>query len=307
MCDTLVALAPATVGGATLFAKNSDRPPDEVQHLLWSPPRRDTTAVRVTHIEVEPHHLDTVGCVVSVPSWCWGAEHGVNDAGVAIGNEAIYTTLDPRSQPPALIGMDLVRLGLERATTATDAVSVITDLLERYGQGGTGHDPAGHGGPKAYWSSFLVADPHEAYVVETSGRTWAGERVERSRAISNRTTIAAFDAEHRHPRQPVELFVDPRWHASQAVLAAEPVDRAALERHLRSHDSCAVEGWAVCMHAVDDAGEPVEDTTASIIAELPQGAAPSIWVAPGHPCRHPYRNWRLSGRGAPPPGWPSSP
>ena len=36
MCDTLVALAPATAHGVTLFAKNSDRPPDEVQHLLWS-------------------------------------------------------------------------------------------------------------------------------------------------------------------------------------------------------------------------------------------------------------------------------
>lgn len=311
MCDTLVALAPATAsadgaGGVTLFAKNSDRPPDEEQRLVWVPPRRDTSPVRATHVEVAPLAGDTVGCVLSVPTWCWGAEHGVNDAGVAIGNEAIYTTLDPRTVPPALIGMDLVRLGLERAVTATEAVAVITELLHRYGQGGTGHDPAGVGGPKAYWSSFLVADPVSAFVIETSGRTFAVEAVTRTRAISNRTTITAFDIEHRHPRQPVAQLVDPRWHASQAVLAAEPVTRSAIEAHLRSHDSCSIEGWAVCMHAVDDRGRAVEDTTASMIAELPVGDAPTIWTVEGHPCRHEYREMRLSGRGAPPPGWPSS-
>ncbi|MEJ7584636.1 MAG: hypothetical protein WKF43_11250 [Acidimicrobiales bacterium] len=40
----------------------------------------------------------------------------------------------------------------------------------------------------------------------------------RSRAISNRTTIAAFDQSHRHPAQPVERLVDPRLGASRAVL-----------------------------------------------------------------------------------------
>jgi hypothetical protein len=302
MCDTLVALGPATDSGTTIFAKNSDRPPDEVQRLVWAAPRVDRDPVRVTHIEVAPHLGDTVGCVLSVPTWCWGAEHGVNDAGVAIGNEAIYTTLDPRSQPPALIGMDLVRLALERAITSADAVAVITDLLERYGQGGTGHDPVGHGGAKAYWSSFLVADATSAFVVETSGRLFAVEAVERTRAISNRTTIPAFDLEHRHPRQPVERLVDPRWHASQAVLAGDLITRAAVEAHLRSHDSCAVPGWAVCMHALDDLGNPVEDTTASMIAELPVGSPPTLWAVQAHPCSHDYREVRLTGRGLTPAG-----
>ena len=37
MCDLLVALPPATANGRTLFAKNSDRPPDEEQVLEWLP------------------------------------------------------------------------------------------------------------------------------------------------------------------------------------------------------------------------------------------------------------------------------
>ena len=112
MCDCLVALPAATGRASTLFAKNSDRPPTEAQDVVWSPPRRDRQ-LRATYVDVEVHRGDTLGCLLSRPRWCWGAEHGVNEAGVAIGNEAIYTTLDPRAAPPALLGMDLVRLGLE--------------------------------------------------------------------------------------------------------------------------------------------------------------------------------------------------
>jgi secernin len=292
MCDMLVALGVATDVGGTIFAKNSDRPPDEHQQIRWLPPRHDVGRLRVTHIEIEPHRDDTFGCLLTQPSWCWGAEHGVNTAGVAIGNEAIYTTLDPRSAEPALIGMDLVRLGLERGSSAAHAVDIIVGLLQRYGQGGACHDPAGARAGVAYWSSFLVADPVSAFVIETSGSVVEVEQVASVRAISNRTTIPSFDAAHRHPRQPVERLVDPRWHASNAMLAARPVSVPAMHAHLGSHASCAVDGWAVCMHAVEH-GELVEVTASSMIATLvPDG--PSIArVLLGHPCREQYAEVRI--------------
>ena len=275
MCDCLVALPPATADGTTLFAKNSDRPPDEPQVLERFEPGRRAEPIRATHITVDAGDGETIGLVGSRPWWMWGLEHGVNEAGVAIGNETIYTTEDPRPYPPALTGMDLVRLGLERGASAAAAVGVMTDLLERYGQGGTGHV----GKERPYWSSFLVADAGEAWVVETSARTWAAEQVRATRAISNRTTIAAFDAEHRHPRQPVETLVDPRLRASQAVLAEPPVTVADLRSHLRSHVG-GTDGWTVCMHV-----DGVEATTAAVVAEL--GAAgpprPSRFLL-GSPC-----------------------
>lgn len=284
MCDCLVALPVATGQPFTLFAKNSDRPPDEQQVIEWSPPRRDSEPVHVTHITVDPFDGETIGCVLSRPIWCWGAEHGMNRAGVAIGNEAIYTTLDPRLVPAALTGMDLVRLGLERADSARRAVEVMTDLLERYGQGGTGHDPHGASGPKAYWSSFLVADPLDAWVMETSGASWAVEQVTGTRAVSNRTTIASFDAAHRHPDQPVQRLVDPRLAASNEVLAHRPVTRQSLAAHLRSHDSCSEPGWSVCMHV-----EGVQRTTASMIAELRGDGRHRAWMLTGSPCEQEYR------------------
>ncbi|MCU1399163.1 MAG: dipeptidase [Acidimicrobiales bacterium] len=282
MCDSLVALAPSTARGVTLFAKNSDRPPGEVQDIEWSPSRTEAST-RVTHITVDGLDTPTVRAVISRPRWCWGAEHGVNEAGVAIGNHSIYTTLDPRPFPPALIGMDLVRLGLERAVTASNAVEVMTGLLERHGQGGTGHDVALIGKERPYWSSFLVADPVEAWMLETSGSNWEVARVDRVASMSNRTSIPAFDAAHRHPGQPVERLIDPRLRASRAVLADRPVTFEALAAHLRSHDSCVEPGWSVCMHVGTD-----EVTTASMIAEMPIDRPPTAWMLTGSPCENDY-------------------
>jgi hypothetical protein len=273
VCDSLVALGAATDTGCTIFAKNSDRPPDEHQVIERHEPRRGEGSVRCTYIEVDD--VDTIGVTGSRPWWQWGFEHGLNDAGVVAGNETIYTTLDPRGAPPALIGMDLVRLGLERATSASAWVEVVTALLEHHGQGGSGH----HRVDRPYWSSFLVADRSAAFVLETSGREWAVEAVTRTRAISNRTTIPAFDAAHRHPKQPVQRLVDPRWEASKRVLADEPVTVEKVMRHLRSHDG--VDGYSVCMHVPG-----VEVTTASLIVELGDEVS-SRWLL-GSPCEHEY-------------------
>jgi secernin len=277
MCDCLVALGPSTQAGATLFAKNSDRPPSERQIVERFAPRRESRT-RATHIEIDGSALETIAFVGSRPTWMWGVEHGVNAAGVAAGNATIYTTLDPRGVADGLTGMDLVRLALERATSAADAVTVIGELLDRHGQGGTGHD----GVDRPYWSSFLVADPREAFVIETSGSECAVELVERTWATSNRTTIPAFDATHRHPRQPVERLVDGRLAASNAVLANEPVTVDSLMAHLRSHVG-GQDGYTICMHVPD-----TEVTTASMVAELPIDGPPHAWFLTGSPCTNEY-------------------
>jgi len=296
VCDTLLALPAATAAGRTLFAKNSDRPPDEAQELEWLAPRRDDAPVRATYVEVDPSPRPTLGVLGSRPWWTWGLEHGVNEAGVAIGNEAIFTTLDPHRAPPALLGMDLVRLGLERASSAADAVAAMIELLERYGQGGSGRP----GVDDPYWSSFLVADATDAWVLETSGRRWATEQVSRSRAISNRTTIPAFDAELRDPAVATEVTIDPRLRASQAVLAHEPVTLDGLRAHLRSHSDGA-HGFSVCMHVPGYAA-----TTAAMIVELPgpfPSPRPLAHVCLGAPCASlfvPVAVGRALGR---PPAW----
>lgn len=291
MCDCLVALPALSSSGKTLFAKNSDRPRHENQIIRWNPSRRDREDIRATYISVAPHAQHTLACVLSLPEWCWGAEHGVNEAGVAIGNETIYTIDDPRTAPDALIGMDLVRLGLERAATAYEAVQVLSELMTTYGQGGSGHDTRGDAPRRPYWSSFLIADPTDAWVVETSGRVVESMQVTTTWAISNRTTIPTFDAAYRHPKQPVHLLVDPRLNASRSVLAQSPVNVGDLQTHLSSHVG-GDNGWTVCMHAESN-GEVVEQTTASMIAELDTNDS-LVWWAQGSPCVTPYQQARFS-------------
>lgn len=276
MCDLLCALPGATDGPA-LFAKNSDRPPEERQVFERHPPRAESVT-RATHVELAGHPGPTLAVFGSRPTWGWGMEQGANVAGVAAGNATIYTTLDPRAAPDGLTGMDLVRLVLERSPTAADGVALLERLLHDVGQGGSGHA----GEPRPYWSSFLIADDHTAFVVETSGNDLAVEEVTDVRATSNRTTIAAFDAAHRHPRQPVDRLVDPRLRASESVLARRPVTVDGLKAHLASHEG-GDGGWTVCMHV--DSPEHREATTAAMVAELRAGAPPVVHHLIGSPCR----------------------
>ena len=118
----------------SLFAKNSDRPVSRAP-VAAAPTRHVRRAASSRPVpEHRRHRRHPV--VLSQPTWLWGAEHGVNACHVAIGNEKVYGTSDPYAAPPALIGMDLVRLGLERGRNAEEAIDVMTALLERHGQGG---------------------------------------------------------------------------------------------------------------------------------------------------------------------------
>lgn len=276
MCDTLCALGPATVTGKTVFAKNSDRPPDEPQDVEWYGPHDGVGSVRTTYIEVEDRG-PRLGVLGSRPRWMWGFEHGINETGLAVGNEAVYTTLDPRDFPDALVGMDIVRLVLERCASVDEGVTEIAALLDRYGQGGGGHA----GGARPYWSSFLLADPASAAVVETSGTDVAVEGVSDRRAISNRLTIEPFATERSVDSTLLDVLVQPRLEASQAVLAAGPASVESMKTHLRSHEG-GDDGWTVCMHAGSEA------TTASMVAELPSDGPRVAHILLGQPCRSIY-------------------
>src|SRR6202451_2796967 len=131
MCDTLCAPGPRGM----VFAKNPDRPPGEVQ-IAWPSARRASAGCTLRTQYVTIGDTGAHAAFLSCPAWLWGAEHGVNEHGVAIGNERVSTTHDAASAKPALIGMDLVRLGLERARTAEEALHLITELIETHGQGG---------------------------------------------------------------------------------------------------------------------------------------------------------------------------
>lgn len=216
-CDTVVALAPAAASGVVLFGKNSDRPPGEAQAplLVERATHAPGATVRCQYVEI-PQVRETARVLGSRPVWLWGFEMGLNEHGVAIGNETIFAHEAPAAV--GLLGMDLVRLGLERGTSATHALDVLIELVETHGQGGSGFRDV----EWPYNNSFLVADATEAWILEAAGKRWAARRARDVDSISNHVTIGAdWD----------RLGVDTEAHARASGLAvAEPFDFAAAYR-----------------------------------------------------------------------------
>lgn len=194
-CDTFVALPPATIDNLIIFGKNSDRPSDEVQEVVFfsAATYQPGDKVECTYLTIDQAEK-THAVVLSRPSWLWGAEMGSNEHGVCIGNEAVWGKEEEDSKE-ALLGMDLVRLGLERSETAEKAVDVLTNLLEKYGQGGNCMEDKV---TFTYYNSFLIADRKEAWILETIGKYWAAEKVaEGVRNISNQLSITTkINKEH---------------------------------------------------------------------------------------------------------------
>ncbi len=183
MCDILVATPEATKEGVTLFAKNSDREPNEAQILEFIPgTRHEEEKVRLTYVDF-PQVKETYAVILSRPWWMWGAEMGVNEFELAIGNTAVFTRV--KVPEKGITGMDMIRLALERAKSAKEALEFITGIVENGLQGGNGSK--GH--RLYYFSSFIIADPREAWVLETVGKEWAAKKIEGVYSISNALTI----------------------------------------------------------------------------------------------------------------------
>ncbi|MBT9383511.1 C69 family dipeptidase [Pseudooceanicola sp. CBS1P-1] len=319
MCDTLLVLGPLSADGRSYFAKNSDREPNEAQYLTRVPAASHApgTRLRTTYAEL-PQAERTHACLGSRPWWIWGFEHGVNEHGLTIGNEAVWSRL-PADPEPGLLGMDLLRLTLERARDADEGLAVLTGLLERYGQAGR----AAVTRDMFYHNAFLLADGRRGWVIETAGRHWAARRVTGWATISNVYQIGSdYDlisngaeafavAQGWHdPARPFDwaaAFTDPdrpnlkscraRLAMSQAHLAGRVaippeggIGRDAMIAALRDHGPGAedrapgLEGQScVCMHAVQaDTGS---ETAASMVVALSPGdTPPEIWGSLGSPC-----------------------
>lgn len=313
MCDTFAVSPTHTSDGAMLFGKNSDRQRNEAQAAEFHPAADHASDSRVacTYIDI-PQARRTHAVLLSRPFWMWGAEIGANEHGVAIGNQTIHSRTPP-PQDPSLIGMDLVRLGLERAVTAAEAVEVITTLLDRHGQGGD----CGHMVPFYYNNAFMVADPTEAFVLETVGREWLVERVQGARPISNCFSIhrsierssAGWDGLLRGLGQPGEIsqyrpesiadLQREKRGEAQSRLTRAGACFAARERGvgvadaislLRDHGPTAESEWnphdplpyGLCVHAgIDDRSA---QTTGAMVSELRRGDSVHWITGTAAPC-----------------------
>lgn len=180
MCDTFYIRRRGDNGGTGFFAKNSDRDPNEPQYMFYVPVGRISNPK--TYVEMPPYEV-RYATWISKPSWMWGAEMGVNEKGVAIGNEATFNKVKPNEV--GVLGMDHLRVALELGSTAREALEIIMRNTQEHGQGGDG----GYEHPLFYHNSYLIADSEEAYVLDTVDRYWAYKKLGGNYNVSNKISI----------------------------------------------------------------------------------------------------------------------
>jgi len=323
MCDTIVAVPPATRDGAVWFGKNSDREPGEAQIVEHRGAQHFNSPGKVhcTYVEL-PQAARVNEVVISRPFWMWGAEMGANEHGVAIGNEAVFTRLPvPKT---GLTGMDLLRLALERASTAREALELITRLIADVGQGGLcGYRHKGF----RYHNSFLIADPQEAWVLETADRFWAAQKVRGVRTISNVLTIGkefdlasegAFEfarrqgwCKHANDFDFARAFGDPLYRVTSGGVVRRTctyhrlmksegrILHADLFSALRDHAGHKPDqGWRLqmpCAHASWPATRQSGQTTGSMVSRLSKNN-PLHWLTgTSSPCLSVFKPFVLGG------------
>jgi len=220
---------------------------------------------------------------------------------VAIGNEALFTRIKPEKEP-GLMGMDLVRLALERSATADEAANIIIDLLEKYGQAG----PCGYRDKKfSYMNSFLIMDRACIMTLETVGRDYALKLHTNNAVISNRITITAdWDRSSLPKGTDLSTYTDPlttffagstyrKGQGDAAILTAkDPISATDVFQMLRSHNNHTPgKGFNrdVCMHASDPLIRRSQ-TTGSMVVEMHPDDKIRIFVTAGSaPCLTPFK------------------
>ncbi|XP_007944627.1 secernin-1 [Orycteropus afer afer] len=202
-----VAFPPRAKDGLVVFGKNSARPRDEVQEVVYFPAadHEPESKVECTYISID-QVLRTHAIVISRPAWLWGAEMGANEHGVCIANEAINARepaaeseifhKEPWGHKQISTWLLNERLGLERGAAAKEALDVIVSLLEEHGQGGNYYEDANS--CHSFQSAYLLVDREEAWVLETIGKYWAAEKItEGVKCICNQLSLTTrIDAEH---------------------------------------------------------------------------------------------------------------
>ena len=143
-CDSFVVLPTASADGSMLLGKNSDRPVNETQPLRYVPARAPAGSERLQLAYVEiADDRQTLAHVGASPYWCWGHELGLNERGVAIGNEALFTRDLAHNQRAARAG-EAPEPGHPR-----DGASSPRARTRTHGRGGDGRDD---GPARASWA-----------------------------------------------------------------------------------------------------------------------------------------------------------
>ncbi len=176
-CTSFLAQGTATRNGVTIVAKNRDLGADSYNAVELVPHRIPSEKTyRAAYITI-PQVKETYKFIGVKSVGRWGFGQGMNEYQVSIvDNDG--ASMDELAYLKGLHDNDYIRLALERAKTAREAVDVIAALTEKYGQAWNG-------------IIFTIGDPNEAWVMEVAGYRWVAKRYKNTiMAIANQFQIA---------------------------------------------------------------------------------------------------------------------
>lgn len=316
-CDTIAVSSVCSKYKQNILAKNSDRPTGEPQPLCFykGGEYQDGEMLQTTHLVI-PQVRKTYSVVGSRPYWIWGFEMGYNEKGLIIGNEAEGSRLEPDCED-GMLGMDMLRLALERAASAREAIDVIARLLKKYGQ----KAQASMLTKRSYENTFIIVDKTECWILETAGREWVAKQIKTMQGVSNCYSIgteidcsspnAESIAREKRWLLPDEPFDFAKVYSGREVRQPLGVQRFRRlnklleERKVHDFDSLSeimrdhYEGelisprfgascgtfLSICMH-MRDWGE--SETTASLLARYDEKIGIIARYAPAQPCLSAY-------------------
>jgi len=158
-CTSMLVTKGASQEGSVMITYTCDG--EFHPHLSYSPPADHKTG---DSLAITGHRGELRGWVKQV-AHTYRVVGLMNEHQLAIGE----TTFDGRPELEDTTGLleywDLMDLALQRARTAREAITVMTDLVAQYGYRSTGE-------------SFSIADPAEAWIMEMIGRGPGGSGAE---------------------------------------------------------------------------------------------------------------------------------
>jgi len=129
--------------------------------------------------------------------------HAINEWGVAIVSASIYRGKVKGSEPDGVDFFDVNRLVAEREKSAEQGAELIGKLIEQYGY-------ASHAKDKDQGQVWVVADPHDAWVVECAGgHHWVARRIQED--IYNASNAATITKKFDRGSDVIQYALDEKW------------------------------------------------------------------------------------------------
>lgn len=190
-CTTILAGRETTLDQSVIHAHNEDMGPDAAGRLWYRPatrPQGDTLSVPYVEIPTTEQTLAYWASGNAAPGSGLGTSSreqpyddvlvGMNERGLTVSCNWMHSR-EPARKEQGIRRYAIRQLLLERATTAREAVDLVARLVDTHGQ--------------ADWGglAYCLADPTEAWIVETTTEHWVARRVEDDEilVVANRFTI----------------------------------------------------------------------------------------------------------------------